>query len=39
MILPRRIEGQSSIRYVDAADADKPKLQKYTILIDTFIDT
>jgi len=39
MILPRRLEGQTSIRYVDAADADKPKLQKYTIFIDTFIDT
>ena len=39
MILPRRLKGQSSIRYVNAADADKPKLQKYTIFIDTFIDT
>ncbi len=39
MILPRRLKGQSSIRYVDAADADKPKLQKYTIFVDAFIDT
>ncbi len=39
MILPRRLRGQSSIRYVDAADADKPRLQKYTIFVDAFIDT
>ncbi len=39
MILPRRLQGQSSIRYVDAADADKPKPQKYTIFVDAFIDT
>lgn len=38
MILPRRLEGKSSIRYVNADDADKPKLQKYTIFIDAFID-
>ena len=39
MILPRRLRGQSSIRYVNAEDADKPKLQKYTIYVDAFIDT
>jgi hypothetical protein len=39
MILPRRLQGQSSIRYVNATDADKPKLQKYTIFVDAFIDT
>ena len=39
MILPRRLQGQSSIRYVKAEDADKPKLQKYTIYVDAFIDT
>jgi quercetin dioxygenase-like cupin family protein len=39
MILPRRLQGQSSIRYVNAEDADKPKLQKYTIFVDAFIDT
>ncbi len=39
MILPRRLRGQSSIRYVNAEDADKPKLQKYTIFVDAFIDT
>ncbi len=38
MILPRRLRGQSSIRYVNAEDADKPKLQKYTIFVDAFID-
>ena len=39
MILPRRLEGKSSIRYVNPEDADKPKLQKYTIFLDEFIDT
>ena len=39
MILPRRLKGKSSIRYVDPADADKPKLQKYTVFLDEFIDT
>ncbi len=39
MILPRRLQGQSSIRYVNAEDAEKPKLQKYTIFVDAFIDT
>lgn len=38
MILPRRLQNQSSIRYVNAEDAEKPKLQKYTILVDAFID-
>ena len=39
MILPRRLRGKSSIRYVDPADADKPKLQKYTVFLDEFIET
>ena len=39
MILPRRLKGKSSIRYVDPADADKPRLQKYTVFLDEFIDT
>ena len=39
MILPRRLKGESSIRYANAEDADKPKLQKYTIFCDAFIDT
>ncbi len=39
MILPRRLKGRSSIRYVDPADADKPKLQKYTVFVDEFIET
>ena len=38
MILPRRLKGQSSIRYVNPEDADKPKLQTYTIFVDEFID-
>ena len=39
MILPRRLKGRSSIRYVDPADADKPKLQTYTVFVDEFIET
>lgn len=39
MILPRRLKGKSSIRYVDPEDADKPKPQKYTIFLDEFIET
>lgn len=39
MILPRRLKGKSSIRYVNPEDADKPKPQKYTILIDEPIET
>ena len=39
MVLPRRLRNQSSIRYVNAEDVEKPKLQKYTIFIDEFIDT
>jgi len=38
MILPRSLKGKSSLSYVNAADADKPKLQKYTIFVDEFIE-
>ena len=38
MILPRRILGQSSIRYVKAEDADKPKTQTYTVFVDEPIE-
>ncbi len=34
MILPRRLLGQSSIRYVNQEDADKPKTQTYTVFVD-----
>ena len=37
MILPRSLKGKSSISYVNPEDADKPKLQRYTIFIDEFI--
>jgi len=37
MILPRTLQGQSSLRYVNEEDGDKPKLQKYTIFVDAFI--
>lgn len=37
MILPRALKGKSSLSYVKPEDADKPKLQRYTIFIDEFI--
>ncbi len=37
MILPRNLLGKSSISYVNAEDAAKPKLQRYTVFIDEFI--
>ncbi len=38
MVLPRALKGQTSIRYVDEKDADKPKTQKYTRYVDEFIE-
>jgi hypothetical protein len=38
MILPRRLEGQSSIRYVNADDQEKPKSQRYTVFVDEPIE-
>ncbi len=38
MILPRRLLGQSSIRYVKAEDADKPKTQTYSVFVDEPIE-
>jgi quercetin dioxygenase-like cupin family protein len=34
MVLPRALVGKSSIRYVDEADKDKPRVQRYQIYID-----
>ncbi len=34
MVLPRALLGQSSIRYVDPADQDRPKTQQYKVFID-----
>jgi hypothetical protein len=34
MILPRALIGKSSIRYVDEADKDKPRMQQYQIFAD-----
>ena len=34
MVLPQKLLGASSIRYVDEADKDKPKSQKYQIFVD-----
>ena len=38
MILPRRLHGAGSIRYMDEADRDPPKPQKYTIFADEPIE-
>ena len=38
MILPREIQGKSSIRYVRPEDADQPKLQTYRIFADEPIE-
>ena len=38
MILPRTLQGKSSIRYVKPEDQDKPKTQKYQIFVDEPID-
>ena len=38
MVLPRRLLGQSSIRYVNAEDRDKPKSQRYQVFIDQPIE-
>ena len=37
-ILPRSCKGRSSIRYVRSEDAGKPKLQRYRVLGESFID-
>jgi quercetin dioxygenase-like cupin family protein len=34
MLLPREFEGQRTIRYVDPADADKPKTQRARIFLE-----
>jgi quercetin dioxygenase-like cupin family protein len=38
MILPRELQGKSSLRYVKPEDADKPKLQTYRIFVDETIE-
>jgi hypothetical protein len=38
MVLPRHLQGQSSIRYVNPEDADKPKPQRYTVFVDQPIE-
>jgi hypothetical protein len=37
-ILPREIRGQSSIMYVDPADAARSKPRKYTVFVDVPIE-
>jgi hypothetical protein len=38
MLLPREWEGKRTIRYVDPADEEKPKLQRPTVFFDRPID-
>jgi quercetin dioxygenase-like cupin family protein len=38
MVLPRSLQGKSSIRYVNPEDRQKPKPQRYQIFVDEFID-
>ena len=38
MVLPRSYKGRSSITYVKAEDADKPKPQEYTRYVDEFVE-
>jgi quercetin dioxygenase-like cupin family protein len=38
MVLPGRLLGQSSIRYVREEDATKPKLQRYKVFVDEPLD-
>jgi quercetin dioxygenase-like cupin family protein len=38
MILPRELQGKSSIRYVKPEDADRPKLQTYRVFVDEILD-
>ena len=38
MVLPRSLQGQSSISYVKPEDRDKPKTQEYTRFVDQFIE-
>jgi quercetin dioxygenase-like cupin family protein len=38
MLLPRQYAGKRTISYVDAADADKPKLQRATVFFDEPIE-
>ena len=38
MILPRRLLGQSSIRYLREEDVNRPKLQRYTVFVDEPIE-
>ena len=38
MLLPREWEGKRTIRYVDPADEEKPKLQRATILLEQPIE-
>jgi hypothetical protein len=38
LLLPREWEGKRTIRYLDPADEDKPKLQRATILLEEPVD-
>ena len=38
MVLPRSLQGKSSIRYVRDEDRDKPKTQQYKVFVEEFIE-
>jgi hypothetical protein len=38
MLLPREWEGRRTIRYVDPADAEKPKTQRVTVLLERHVE-
>ncbi len=38
MVLPPELQGQRSIRYLDPADQDKPKPQRYSLLVDDLVE-
>jgi hypothetical protein len=39
MLLPREWEGRRTIRYVNAEDEQKPKLQRPTVFFDHVLET
>jgi len=38
MVLPANLQGQRSVRYLDPADQDKPKPQRYSLLADDLVE-
>ena len=38
MLLPREWEGKRTIRYVEPADAERPKTQRVTVLLERHVE-